>query len=221
MRPDYDGRLDTPPASTQGCSAWQALDGAPISRTKRSPGERRFLGSGERGKIISPSFSSSSPSSSPEDSNLEGLFPPPPHVYGSLGNALEPFFLFLQALPFIFTTVGLPPRHILMQDDPPRATMHTSKTQWHERSRRQKGRNRHNQVEISPSVLTQRLATLSLKGTGPKQECRFTPRARIHWIRYRPQHLPTCLRGSSQSSWALDTSTLSPPFTRVTGRDGR
>jgi hypothetical protein len=44
-----------------------------------------------------------------------------------------------------------------------------------------KGRNRHNQAEMGPSGLTQGLATPSLKGIGPKRECKFTPRARILW----------------------------------------
>jgi hypothetical protein len=91
------------------------------------------------------------------------------------------FFLFSCTLPFIFDAAGLLPRHILKQDDPPWITVHTSKTQQHEHIRHQKGKNRHNQVETSPSGLIQGRATLPLKGTRqePEPECQFTLRARI------------------------------------------
>jgi hypothetical protein len=108
---------------------------------------------------------------------------PPSRLWGSLGNAFEPFFLFSCVLTFIFGVVGLPPHHILKQGDPLRVTAHTSQTLQHERNGRKKGKNQHNQAEISPSGLTQGLMTLSLKGTGLEPECRFIPRARILWTR--------------------------------------
>jgi hypothetical protein len=51
---------------------------------------------------------------------------------------LEPFFLFLRMLPFIFDAVGLLPHHILGQGDQPRVAPRTSKTPQHECSRHQK-----------------------------------------------------------------------------------
>jgi hypothetical protein len=65
----------------------------------------------------------------------KGSPPPLPtiaHLCSSSGNAFVPFFLFSCTLPFIFDAVGLLPRHILKQDDPPWITVHTSKTQQHE-----------------------------------------------------------------------------------------
>jgi hypothetical protein len=80
-RSNYDGRLDTLSASTQGCFARRALAGAPICQPKRSPDEGRFSGGGERGKIISPSSLFSSSSSSPKDSDSEG--DPPSHAFAA------------------------------------------------------------------------------------------------------------------------------------------
>jgi hypothetical protein len=45
--------------------------------TKKSPDEGRFSRGGAQGKIIHPSFSSPSSSSSPVDSDSEGVSPPP------------------------------------------------------------------------------------------------------------------------------------------------
>jgi hypothetical protein len=76
--------------------------------------------------------------------NRKGSPPPPTCLCGSPGNTFEMFFLFLHALPFIFGTVGAPPRHILKQDDP-RGSLRTHPKPYNMSAADvKKGRNRHN-----------------------------------------------------------------------------
>jgi hypothetical protein len=110
---DRGGGMDALPTSAREHFAQWALVEIPTCCLKRSPGEGRLLGDGERGEEII----SRSSSSAPEDHDSDGVSSPPrPH--GRSGSAPELPPLLPYTLPFIIGTVGLPPRHMLGQSDP-------------------------------------------------------------------------------------------------------
>jgi hypothetical protein len=61
----------------------------------------------------------------------------PPHLGGTSGITLALLLLFSHIRPLIFGVVGFPPRHILVQGNPPHITAQVSKALQHQHRRHQ------------------------------------------------------------------------------------
>jgi hypothetical protein len=111
MRLNYGSGLDTPPASTQGVLSSKHQLGSLLADRKGHHIEKGFWETENEGRKLPPPppCPRPHPAHHPPWTLTQKGFPPPTPC-GYPGGAPEPPPLLLHMLPFVVSTVGLPPR---------------------------------------------------------------------------------------------------------------